>query len=244
MKKLLIALITLIPSLVFAAGPEVPLDKAEVDLHDKASLQRGAQLYMNYCLGCHQLEYHRYNRTFEDLGIPQELGEKHLQFTGNKAGDLITNNMNSDSAANWFGTAVPDLTNVARVRGADWIYTYLRSFYKDESRPFGVNNAVFPNVGMPHVLEELQGLPEKTYEERMIDGEMKDVYVGIKTDGNGRLSEGEYDQAMLDLTAFLVYTGEPMLLEQRRMGWFVFGFLLVFTILAWLLKKEFWKDLK
>ena len=136
------------------------------------------------------------------------------------------------------------LTNVARVRGADWIYTYLRSFYKDESRPFGVNNAVFPNVGMPHVLEELQGLPEKTYEERMIDGEMKDVYVGIKTDGNGRLSESEYDQAMLDLTAFLVYTGEPMLLEQRRMGWFVFGFLLVFTILAWLLKKEFWKDLK
>lgn len=244
MKKLLIALITLIPSLVFAADPEVPLDKAEVDLHDKASLQRGAQLYMNYCLGCHQLEYHRYNRTFEDLGIPQELGEKHLQFTGDKAGDLITNNMNSDSAANWFGTAVPDLTNVARVRGADWIYTYLRSFYKDESRPFGVNNAVFPNVGMPHVLEELQGLPEKTYEERMIDGEMKDVYVGIKTDGNGRLSESEYDQAMLDLTAFLVYTGEPMLLEQRRMGWFVFGFLLVFTILAWLLKKEFWKDLK
>jgi ubiquinol-cytochrome c reductase cytochrome c1 subunit len=244
MKKLLIALITLIPSLVFAAGPEVPLDKAEVDLHDKASLQRGAQLYMNYCLGCHQLEYHRYNRTFEDLGIPQELGEKHLQFTGDKAGDLITNNMDSDSAANWFGTAVPDLTNVARVRGADWIYTYLRSFYKDESRPFGVNNAVFPNVGMPHVLEELQGLPEKTYEERMIDGEMKDVYVGIKTDGNGRLSESEYDQAMLDLTAFLVYTGEPMLLEQRRMGWFVFGFLLVFTILAWLLKKEFWKDLK
>ncbi|MGM0907076.1 MAG: cytochrome c1 [Pseudomonadota bacterium] len=244
MKKLLIALVTLVPSLVFAAGPEVPLDKAEVDLHDKASLQRGAQLYMNYCLGCHQLEYHRYNRTFEDIGVPQELGEKHLQFTGDKAGDLITNNMNSDSAANWFGTAVPDLTNVARVRGADWIYTYLRSFYKDESRPFGVNNAVFPNVGMPHVLEELQGLPEKTYEERMIDGEMKDVYVGIKTDGNGRLSESEYDQAMLDLTAFLVYTGEPMLLEQRRMGWFVFGFLLVFTILAWLLKKEFWKDLK
>ncbi|WP_417441717.1 cytochrome c1 [Idiomarina sp.] len=244
MKKLLIALLTLVPSLVFAAGPEVPLDKAEVDLHDKASLQRGAQLYMNYCLGCHQLQYHRYNRTFEDIGIPQDLGEKNLQFTGYKVGDRITNNMNPDSAANWFGTAVPDLTNVARVRGADWIYTYLRSFYKDDSRPFGVNNAVFPNVGMPHVLQELQGLPEKTYEERMIDGEMKDVYVGIETDGSGRLSESEYDQAMLDLTAFLVYTGEPMLLEQRRTGWFVFGFLLVFTILAWLLKKEFWKDLK
>ncbi|RXS43144.1 cytochrome c1 [Idiomarina sp. 29L] len=244
MKKLLIALMTLVPSLVFAAGPTVPLDEAEVDLHDKASLQRGAQLYMNYCLGCHQLQYHRYNRTFEDLGIPQELGEENLQFTGQKAGDRITNNMSTEAASNWFGTAAPDLTNVARVRGADWIYTYLRSFYKDDSRPFGVNNAVFPNVGMPHVLQELQGVPEKTYEERMIDGKMKDVYVGIKTDGSGRLSESEYDQAALDLTSFLVYMGEPMLLEQRRIGWFVFGFLLIFTLLAWFLKKEFWKDLK
>ena len=244
MKKLLIALITLVPSLVFAAGPEVPLDEADVDLHDKASLQRGAQLYMNYCLGCHQMQYHRYKRTFEDLNIPLELGEENLQFTGDKVGDRITNNMSTESASNWFGTAAPDLTNVARVRGADWIYTYLRSFYKDDSRPFGVNNAVFPNVGMPHVLEELQGVPEKTYEERMIDGEMKEVYVGIQADGSGRLSASEYDQAALDLTSFLVYTGEPMLLEQRRIGWFVFGFLLIFTILAWLLKKEFWKDLK
>ncbi|MDV6315990.1 cytochrome c1 [Idiomarina sp. HP20-50] len=244
MKKLLIALVTLIPSLAFAAGPTVPLDEADIDLHDKASLQRGAQLYMNYCLGCHELQYHRYNRTFEDLGIPQELGEKYLQFTGQKAGDLITNNMKPEAAAQWFGTAVPDLTNVARVRGPDWIYTYLRSFYKDESRPWGVNNTVFPNVGMPHVLQELQGLPKKTYEERLIDGKMEKVYVGIQSDGTGRLSESEYDQAMLDLTAFLVYVGEPMLLEQRRMGWFAFGFLLVFSILAWLLKKEFWKDLK
>lgn len=244
MKKLLIALMTLVPSLVFAADPTVPLDEAEVDLHDKASLQRGAQLYMNYCLGCHQLQYHRYNRTFEDLGIPQELGEKNLQFTGQKAGDRITNNMSTESASNWFGTAAPDLTNVARVRGADWIYTYLRSFYKDDSRPFGVNNAVFPNVGMPHVLQELQGMPAKTYEKRMIDGEMKEVYVGIQSDGSGRLSASEYDQAALDLTSFLVYMGEPMLLEQRRIGWFVFGFLLIFTLLAWFLKKEFWKDLK
>ncbi|PYE33300.1 ubiquinol-cytochrome c reductase cytochrome c1 subunit [Idiomarina fontislapidosi] len=244
MKKLLIALATLIPSLVFAAGPTVPLDEAEVDLHDKASLQRGAQLFMNYCLGCHSLEYARYNRMFEDLGIPEEVGQKNLQFTGEKPGDLITINMSPDKAGAWFGNPPPDLTNVARVRGPDWIYTYLRAFYRDDSRPFGVNNTVFPNVGMPHVLQELQGLPEKTYEERRIDGEMQKVYVGLKTDGKGRLTESEYDQAMLDLTSFLVYMGEPMKLEQRRMGWFVFGFLLVFTILAWLLKREFWKDLK
>lgn len=227
-----------------AAGPTVPLDEAKVDLHDKASLQRGAQLFMNYCLGCHSMEYQRYNRTFNDLGIPEDLGEANLQFTGEKVGDLITNAMPAEAAGAWFGTAAPDLTLVARVRGADWIYTYLRSFYVDESRPFGVNNTVFPNVGMPHVLQELQGVPRKTTEERMIDGEMQDVYVGIKTDGSGMLSESEYDQAMLDLTNFLVYTGEPMLLEQRQLGWKVFGFLLVFTILAWLLKREFFRDVK
>ncbi|HET8816226.1 MAG TPA: cytochrome c1 [Pseudidiomarina sp.] len=227
-----------------AAGPTVPLDKAEIDLHDKASLQRGAQLFMNYCLGCHSMQYQRYNRTFRDLGIPIELGVENLQFTGEKPGDLITNAMPKESASAWFGTAAPDLTLVSRVRGADWLYTYFRSFYVDESRPFGVNNAVFPNVGMPHVLQELQGVPRKTHEQRLVDGEMKDVYVGIKSDGSGILSPAEYDQAMLDLTNFLVYTGEPMLLEQRRLGWYVFGFILVFTILSWLLKREYFRDLK
>lgn len=227
-----------------AAGPTVPLDKAEIDLHDKASLQRGAQLFMNYCLGCHSMQYQRYNRTFRDLEIPEELGVENLQFTGEKPGDLITNAMPTEAAGAWFGTAAPDLTLVARVRGADWLYTYFRSFYVDESRPFGVNNAVFPNVGMPHVLQELQGVPRKTHEKRMVDGEMKDVYVGIKSDGSGILSPAEYDQAMLDLTNFLVYTGEPMMLQQRRLGWYVFGFILVFTILAWLLKREYFRDLK
>lgn len=244
MKKFLIALVTVLPGLAFAAGPTIPLDDANVDLHDKASLQRGAQLFMNYCMGCHQMQYQRYNRTFEDLGIPLDLGQKHLQFTGEKVGDLMKNAMPMKQAGAWFGNPPPDLTLVARVRGADWLYTYFRSFYVDETRPFGVNNAVFPNVGMPHVLQELQGVPRKTTESRLIDGEMQDVYVGIKTDGSGMLTPAEFDQAMLDLTAFLVYTGEPMLLEQRRMGWMVFGFLLVFTILAWFLKREFWRDVK
>lgn len=228
----------------FAADPTVPLDEAKVDLHDKASLQRGAKLFMNYCLGCHSMQYQRYNRTFKDLEIPEDLGVENLQFTGEKVGDLITNAMATEDAGNWFGTAAPDLTLVARVRGADWIYTYLRSFYVDETRPFGVNNAVFPNVGMPHVLEELQGIPRKTTEQRMIDGEMQDVYVGIKTDGSGMLTDAEYDQAALDITNFLVYTGEPMMLQQQRIGWYVFGFLLVFLIFAVLLKREFFKDVK
>ncbi|PWW13023.1 MULTISPECIES: cytochrome c1 [Pseudidiomarina] len=227
-----------------AAGPTVPLDKAEVDMHDKASMQRGAQLFMNYCLGCHSMQYQRYNRTFKDLEIPEDLGVENLQFTGEKVGDLITNAMATEDAGNWFGTAAPDLTLVARVRGADWIYTYLRSFYVDETRPFGVNNTVFPNVGMPHVLQELQGVPRKTTEAKLIDGEMKDVYVGIKTDGSGMLTEAEYDQAMLDLTNFLVYTGEPMMLQQRKIGWYAFGFLLVFLVFAVLLKREFFRDVK
>lgn len=244
LKTCLLAAVSVWSVATLAAGPTVPLDKANVNLHDKESLQRGAQLFMNYCLGCHQMQYQRYNRTFRDLEIPEDIGAANLQFTGEKVGDLITNTMSTQQANAWFGTAAPDLTLVARVRGADWLYTYFRSFYVDETRPFGVNNTVFENVGMPHVLQELQGVPRKTYESRMIDGEMQDVYVGIKTDGSGMLTTEEFDTAMNDLTNFLVYTGEPMLLEQRRIGWYSFGFLLVFTILAWLLKREFFKDVK
>src|SRR5690554_5078056 len=242
MKRILLAVAFLIPSAVFAAGPSLPLDKANYDLTDKASLQRGAQIFMNYCLGCHNAQYQRYQRTFEDIGIPVDLGEELLQFTGDGVGSHMFSSIDKSAAAEWFGLTPPDLTLVSRVRGADWLYTYFRSFYVDETRPFGVNNTVFENVGMPHVLQELQGVPRKTYESRMIDGEMQDVYVGIKTDGSGMLTTEEFDTAMNDLTNFLVYTGEPMLLEQRRIGWYSFGFLLVFTILAWLLKREFFKD--
>ncbi len=244
LKNTLLVVASIWSAVTLAAGSTVPLDKADIDLHDKASLQRGVKLFNNYCLACHTMQYQRYNRTFKDLGIPEDLGVENLQFSGERSGDLITNAMDTADASKWFGTPAPDLTLVSRVRGADWIYTYLRAFYVDESRPFGVNNAVFPNVGMPHVLQELQGVPRKTYERRMIDGEMQDVYVGIKSDGSGMLTEAEYDQAALDITNYLVYTGEPMLLEQRRLGWYVFGFLLVFFVFAYLLKREFFKDLK
>ncbi|MAD75755.1 MAG: cytochrome c1 [Rheinheimera sp.] len=242
MKTLLSAVALLASSLAMAAGPSVQLDKAPIDLTDKASLQNGARLFQNYCLGCHQMQYQRYSRTFADLGIPEELGMEHLMFTGEKVGDHITNNMSAKDGEKWFGATPPDLTNVARVRGPDWLYTHLRAFYADDSRPFGVNNEVFPLVGMPHVLQELQGLPSKTYETRLVDGEPKQVYVGIKTDGSGELSEEEYDRAVADLVNYMEYVGEPTKLEAHALGYKVMIFLLIFLVLAYLLKKEYWKD--
>ena len=193
MLKQLLAAVALVASsaALAASGHTVHLDKAPIDLTDKESLQRGARMFQNYCLGCHQMEYQRYSRTFRDLGIPDEVGMEQLAFTAKKVGDHIKNAAPKTDLAKWFGAAPPDLTNVARVRGPDWLYTYLRSFYADPSRPFGVNNDVFPMVGMPHVLQELQGLPYKAYETRLVDGESKQVYVGIKTDGTGELSTEE-----------------------------------------------------
>lgn len=242
MKKLILVLSLIMPGLATAAGAGVHLDKANYDLTDKVSLQSGAQTFMNYCLGCHQMQYQRYERTFNDLGIPLVLGQENLQFTGEKVGDHIISAMPADSAAKWFGAPPPDLTLVARVRGADWIYTYLRSFYVDPSRPFGVNNKVFPEVGMPHVLQELQGTPRETHEKMLVDGEMVDRYVGIKADGTGELSTDEYDKAMLDLVNFLVYTGEPSRLQAEGIGRWVIIFLLVFFVFVYLLKKEYWRD--
>lgn len=242
MKKIIFAFSFLLSTGVIAASSNVQLDKAEYDLTDKASLQSGAQLFMNYCLGCHQTQYQRYQRTFEDLGIPLELGQANLQFTGEKPGEHIKNAMPSESAAKWFGAPPPDLTLVARVRGADWIYTYLRTFYADDSTTFGVNNLVFPNVGMPHVLQELQGIPKKTSEKMLVDGEMVERYVGLKSDGSGELSPAEYDTAVLDLVNYLVYIGEPSRLQSEDIGRWVMIFLLVLLVLVYLLKKDYWRD--
>lgn len=234
----------LVSGATLAAGALVPLDDPEIDLRDKESLQRGAQIFMNYCLGCHQMQYQRYQQTFNDLDIPEDLGQKYLQFTGEKVSDYITSTMPSEDAANWFGAPPPDLTLVARVRGPEWLYTYFRTFYVDESKTFGVNNKVFPDVGMPHVLEPLQGTPRETYEKRMVDGELVDVYVGIKTDGNGKLNEEEYDQAMRDLVNYLEYSGEPTRLKSEAIGKGVLVFIVIFFVFALLLKKEYWRDIK
>jgi ubiquinol-cytochrome c reductase cytochrome c1 subunit len=243
MKKWIVVLFALLPSLALAAGGNVHLDKANNDLTDKASLQNGAKLFMNYCFGCHSTQYQRYERVANDLDIPVELAKENLVFDPEaKIGDLMVNTMPQKQAANWFGAPPPDLTLVARVRGADWLYTYLRSFYADPSRPFGVNNVTFPNVGMPHVLEELQGVPSAIYETKMVDGEEVKTIVGTETDGRGELSSSEYDNAVRDLVNFLEYSGDPVKLERHALGWWVMAFLVLFTIVVVLLKKEYWRD--
>lgn len=242
MKKLFSAVALLASSLAMAAGPAVPLDKAPIDLRDKASLQNGARVFQNYCLGCHQMQYQRYARTFRDLDIPEDVGMEHLMFTGEKVGDHIKNNMSAKDGEKWFGATPPDLSNVARVRGPDWLYTYLRSFYVDTSRPFGVNNKVFPMVGMPHVLQGLQGVPVAIYETREVHGEQKEVFVGFETDGSGELTTEEYDRVVADLVNYLEYVGEPTKLEAHALGVKVMIFLVIFFVFAYLLKKEYWKD--
>ena len=231
MKKLLIAICALVPMLAFAAGPSIPLDSANNDLTDKESLKKGFQTYINYCLGCHQLQYQRYNRTFKDLGIEEADGVENYMYTGEKPGDHITNTMPKKEAAKWFGIAPPDLTLEARLRSPDWIYTYLRSFYMDSERPFGVNNKVFKDVGMPHVLQDLQGVSSI------------DEQGNISPALGGSLTTEEYDVVVRDLTNFLEYVGEPSKLERKSMGVKVLMFLFIFFIVAYLLKKEYWKDI-
>jgi ubiquinol-cytochrome c reductase cytochrome c1 subunit len=246
MKRLLIAVLALLPTFVMAASVDVPLEHANIDIRDKAAMQRGAKLYMNYCMGCHGLEYQRYERTFNDLGIPLDLGKQHLVPDGVKVGELMTNAMGLEDGAKWFGAAPPDLSLVTRLKGSgkkgqDWVFTYLKSFYADPSRPFGVNNEVFKDVGMPHALIELQGLPTQATEKRLVDGEMKDVYVGLKATG-GSMNAAEYDSAVRDLVTFLAYVAEPSRVESEEIGKNVIIFLFVLLFFVFLLKKEYWRD--
>ena len=244
MKKLLIALVALLPSLVFAAGTAVHLDKANYDLTDKASLQNGAKLFMNYCSACHSTAHQRYQRVATDLGIPDQLMKDNLIFTDSKIGELMKNSMDKKDAAKWFGNAPLDLTLEARLRGPDWIYTYLRSFYKDPARPFGVNNVVFKDVGMPHVLEELQGIPTAVFETTVdANGVEHHQVVALESVESGEMSSDEYDRAVLDLVNFLVYSGEPNKLERQSLGFWVIGFLIILFVLSYLLKKEYWRDI-
>jgi len=241
MKKLIIALVALLPAMIFAST-NVHLDKADYDLSDKASLQRGAKLFMNYCFACHSTGYQRYQRIAADLDIPDALMKSSLIFSDSKIGDLAVNSMDKKESEKWFGNSPPDLTLEARLRGADWIYTYLRSFYKDETRPFAVNNLLFPDVAMPHVLEALQGIPTAVFETSASHDSKPQIIMRLESNEQGEMSSDEYDNALLDLVNYLVYAGEPNKLERESLGFWVIGFLIIFFILSYLLKKEYWRD--
>jgi len=245
MKKIFfVLLLTFAPAWgVFAGGPGVHLDDANIDPTNKQSLQRGARLFVNYCLSCHAAALMRYERIGKDLGIDEKLVSENLMFTGGKVGDLMTVATADEDSREWFGTVPPDLTVIARARGVDWLYTYLRSFYRDDSKITGVNNLVFADVGMPHVMWELQGWqdPIVTTTKDKKGNEHKSV--SLKLVEPGLLSPQEFDRATRDLVNFLDYMGEPAKYERRQLGVRVILFLFMFLVLAYLLKKDYWKDI-
>jgi ubiquinol-cytochrome c reductase cytochrome c1 subunit len=233
-------LAALLPLAAFAEeGPE--LLEAHTHMNDQASLQRGATLFMNYCSGCHSLQYQRYSRIGEDLGLTEDQVTKSFVFTGVKVGEHINVAMNPTDAAAWFGKTPPDLSLEGRSRGPDWIYTYLHSFYVDESRPLGWNNTLLPNASMPNVLWQLQGL------QRPVMG--KDAGCQPSVDkllladkDKGTLDPEQYDQAARDISAFLQYVAEPAAIQRETYGVWVVLFLAFFSFLAYLLKHEYWRD--
>jgi ubiquinol-cytochrome c reductase cytochrome b subunit len=237
----------------YACGT-IECDTFEANLDDKASLQSGLNTYMNYCMGCHSLEYSRYIRVADDLGIPHDIMEQNIIYDDAGIGSLMDNAMPKPLAKKWFGAAPPDLTLVARARNPEWLYTYLRNFYKDDSRPYGVNNKVFPAVGMPHVFLELQGMQECAMGPvRAANGGIKrDPLTGedilekecgrlVVTDAGLQTPE-EFDKTVYDLVNFLEYVAEPMQQDRKRIGIYVLFFLAIFFVFAWLLNREYWKD--
>ncbi|NJD25597.1 MAG: cytochrome c1 [Betaproteobacteria bacterium] len=238
MKKFLIALL-FAPVLAFASGGSVHVDKWPGSVGDKAALQNGAKLFVNYCLNCHGASYMRY-KNLVDLGLTEQAVKDSLMFTSDKIGGLMAVAARSDEQKLWFGATPPDLTIIARARGeagnagagADWLYTYLRSFYRDPNRPTGWNNTVFENVGMPNPLWGLQG-------QQVMNPETHKLELAVP----GKYTAQEYDKQISDLVGFMVWMGEPQQEFRRTLGFFVLAFLALLFVVAYALKKEFWKDI-
>lgn len=230
------------------------LPRVETDLCDKASLQRGASFYVNYCAGCHSLQYARFNGVAKDIGVVDKQGQvleklvqKHLNFISDKVTDPIRVALSKKEGEAWFGVAPPDLSLITRVRGKDWVSAYLRSFYVDPSRPWGMNNMLFPEVGMPNVLQHLQGTQVATWKRITVLDEAgneieKNVIDKLTVIEPGSMTEAAFNQSIHDLVNFLDYVGEPHKLERKRLGIWVLLFLVIFALFAYLLKREYWKD--
>ena len=213
------------------ANEDVHLDKAPIDASNHESLQRGARTFTNYCLNCHSANYMRYNRLLE-IGLTEQQIKENLIFTGDKVGDQMKVAMNKKEAKTWFGVAPPDLSVEVRARGADWIYSYMRGFYRDSTRPTGWNNTVYDKVAMPHILYELQG-------EQALNHETHELTLAKP----GKLSVTEYNALVGDLTNYLAFMSEPAKQQRNHMGWFVLLFLGVLLVLTYKLKKAYWKDI-
>ncbi|MFW5451838.1 MAG: cytochrome c1 [Methylophagaceae bacterium] len=213
------------------ASSKIHLDPVEIDLSDKASLQRGAKTFVNYCLSCHEASFMRYNRMAKDLGLTDKQVAENLMFASEKVGETMTIAMRAEDAKKWFGVTPPDLSVISRARGTDWLYTYLRTFYLDDSKTMGTNNAVFKDVGMPHVLWQQQG------------------YATVDDSGHldhangGLLSTHEYNVMIQDLVNFLAYVGEPSKIQRLALGKWVLLYLFIFFLVAYPMKKAFWKDI-
>ncbi|MDA9155869.1 cytochrome c1 [Methylophilaceae bacterium] len=226
------AIIFLLYSSLSFSAENIELSKAPIDLTNNQSLQRGAKTFINYCLNCHSANFMRYS-NLQDIGLSAETIKNDLLFTGNKIGDTMSVNMSAKDSKKWFGASPPDLSVVARSRGADWIYSYMRGFYSDPSRPMGWNNTVYVNSAMPHILWELQG-------EQILNPKTKK----LEKFSSGKLNAKEYDAMIADLTNYLVYMSEPGQLKRKKMGYYVIGFLLLLLFLTIKLKKEYWRDIK
>lgn len=267
MRKLFLSLtFTLMAPLMASAagGGSVSLEKAHIDLTDHAAMQRGAKYFVNYCMGCHSASYVRY-QLMKEIGLSEEQIKDNFIFDDGKVSGLMTTAMPEEDAAEWFGAPAPDLTLTSRIRGGeDWIYSYLKGFYADPSRPMGVNNTVFNNVGMPNVLWELEGIKEPVYHYQVVhDGhlvksfeneaeakayaqehgegyQLKKEIDHLAITHPGKLTPAEFDQVARDLATYLTYIAEPMKLERHRLGFWVILFLVIFTLSAYLTKKAWW----
>jgi ubiquinol-cytochrome c reductase cytochrome c1 subunit len=251
MKKFLISLCLVLGVAVpaLAATEMIPLDKAPNKLNDLSSLQNGAKIFVNYCLNCHAAAYMRFNRL-KDIGLTDKQIKDNLLFTTDKVGDTMKISMDAKQGKDWFGGNPPDLTVIARSRsgqggtGADYLYTYLRTYYRDDTKATGWNNLAFPNVGMPHVLWELQGQRRPVYKEVMQHGHPTPVFAGWQQITPGKMTAVEYDTAVADLVNYMQWMSEPAQTTRVQIGVWVMLFLLIFMVIAWRLNASYWKDIR
>ncbi len=235
--KIIKTLLLLFPLYVYASE-DIDLESADIDISDFKAIEKGAEHYVTYCLGCHSVKYMRYKKIAMDLGLDENKVLKNIAPEGAKIYDKMNTAMDKHDSKRWFGRTPPDLSLIARSRGEDWLFTYLKSFYTDETKPLGVNNLIFKDVGMPNMLWQLQGIQIPIIEND--DGE--EIITELRISESGEMSPERFDEMLRELVSFLVYVGEPVQLERVKMGKYVLFYLFIFTVIAYLLKKEYWKD--